>query len=180
MIRICVNTICNIGIETLWLLLGYVCSYYSVSLANDRVNSSIEQCIGLVWLRIKSICVISRKKKKLLKLVASYKSGVSWPLAWLLPIQVRLHFLSFLIWPRLPTCRFRGSLLHVITHTQFSVFAAHGNNLNRNREWMHKSDQCVAEVTSVLYSRCSSHINTSVYLSLVNITFCKTRIVKWL
>jgi hypothetical protein len=121
MIWIFVNTICNIGIETLWLLLGHVCSYYSVSLANDRVNSSTEQCNGLVWLRIKSICVISRKKK-LMKLVASYNSGVSWPLAWLLPIQVRLHFLSFLIWPRLPTCRFRGSLFHVITHTHTHIF----------------------------------------------------------
>jgi hypothetical protein len=183
MIQTCVNINCNIGIETLWFLLGHICSYYSVSLANNRVNSSTEQCIGLVWLRIKSICFISRKKK-VMKLLASYKSGISWPLAWLLPIQERLHFIYFLVWPLLPThCRFRGSLLHVLTHThththtKFSVFVAQGNDLNRYRDWRYKSDQCVAEVTPLLWSRCCSHVNTSVYLTLVNITFCKARIV---
>jgi hypothetical protein len=58
----CVNINCNIGTETLWLLLGHICSYYFVSLDNNRVINSTEQCIGLVWLRIKSICVISRNK----------------------------------------------------------------------------------------------------------------------
>ena len=37
-------------------------SYYSVLRANKRVNNSSEQWIGLIWLRIKSIGVILRKR----------------------------------------------------------------------------------------------------------------------
>ena len=62
MIQACANVNCNIGIGALWFLLGHMCSYYSVLLANTRVNNSSEQWIELNWLREKSPLVLSCEK----------------------------------------------------------------------------------------------------------------------
>jgi hypothetical protein len=92
MIQTCANIDCNIGIEALWFLLGQTCSYFYVLRANKRVKNSSEQWIGLIWLG-KSPLVLSCEK--VMKLLASHKSVISWQLAWLLPIQETSIFTFF-------------------------------------------------------------------------------------
>jgi hypothetical protein len=74
MIQTCASINCNIGTEDLWFLLGHICSYYSVLLANKPVNNSSGQWIGLIWLR-KTVnwCYLA---KKVMKLLASNKSVI--------------------------------------------------------------------------------------------------------
>jgi len=75
MIQTCANINSNIGIEALWFLLGYVCSYFSVLLADKCVNNSSEQWIGLIWLSKKVHCCYL--VKKVMKLLASKKPVIS-------------------------------------------------------------------------------------------------------